>query len=158
MICSDTLLDSLHRGSYDELTFFTTPHASSIIPAVLFMFFHFITKGNHYLSSPRLAVRVIHLEFGFDSTQQTPQCSTYVYCSSPSRQPSRPPFVSLNTAPGPSFLQPKSQVWADCTSPILFSVSYDFAFPSYPSSWANRKREAKHIDLEGFADSNYQLR
>ena len=65
--------------------------------------------------------------FSPNSIQQNPQCSTCVSCFSPSRQPSQPPSVSSNTAPGRSFPLPKNRVWVDCISLILYSVSQRLA-------------------------------
>ena len=72
--------------------------------------------------SLRLASPVVQITF-LNKSQQKPQRSTSVCCSSPSKRPSRPPSASSSTAPGPSFPLPRNRVWADCTSLTLFSVS-----------------------------------
>lgn len=82
--------------------------------------------------------------FAGNSIQQTPQCSTSVSCSSPSKQPSQPPSVWLNTAPGPSFPLPKNPVWADCISPTSFLVSQSLNFLSCSSLGQRKERGRGH--------------
>ena len=98
-------------------------------------------------SPPCVFLRQAHRpEFAFDSTQQTPRCSSSVSYSSSSKQPSQPPSASSNTASGPSSPPPRNRIWENCTFLTLFSVSQDlFLFPYSFSIGEGKRAEAERV-------------
>lgn len=117
------------------------------MPFVLF----FIKIHSYYQSSPLLAIYPCRPESASNHIHQKPQCFTSASCSSPSKPPSRRLSVSSNIAPGLSFLLPKDQVWADCTSLTLSLVSKRLYFFS-PKRKGTGKLEC--TDLDDFADTS----
>ena len=119
-------------------------HHSIVFHALI----HFSRQIAIFVFSPPYAfLPPIHRpEFAFDSTQQTPQCSSSASYSSPAKQLSRPPSASSNTASGPSSPLPRNRIWENCISPILFSVSQDlFLSPLFFTIGEGEKAEAEEV-------------
>ena len=129
-IHATTSLSSQYQ--HDSIVFHTLIHVSR--QTNLFVF-----------SPPHAFLTPIHRpEIAFNSTQQTPQRSSSVSYSLPSKQPSQPPSALSNTASGPSSPPPRNRIWENCTFPTLFSVSQNlFLFPYCYSIGEGKDAEAE---------------